>query len=386
MTIGALKKESLDSMDARVLNHLHRCRNAGQIAVRSPAKSDDDWFRIPNLSYEPIYDYRELLETIQSSRARTFFHLAILVLGAIVALAIARLGFLSFFFVCLVGLIPVYVALAASFNQWRSALLQLKEWESQVPEELPMDAVHPVEIHWWSLVRQGYLPLAAKRYWDNSIGLSGRPWRLLQNQETGEYIPVVDVKLGESPLSKSIAMEYRIFLLALSKLIQENEGHQIRWGVVIELGTRKCVAIPLQSTEIENVPELVAAAKNWFTSHDVLEFVEPPPGRCLNCPYAVRRSEKVKLSIEGETITPNLFDLPKVLPILYQRDLIPSETDPDVGEEATEFKTWLSNSPRGHRSFHCDCGDLFKWIPIHQQWIQHVDNLRAIYLSWKSRK
>jgi hypothetical protein len=155
---------------------------------------------------------------------------------------------------------------------------------------------------------------------------------------------------------------------------------------VIELGTKKCIAIPLQSAEIEQVPDFVSDATKWFAAHEELEFIEPNLGRCLHCPYAVRRSENVKLVIDDQTLKPHLFDLPRTLPILYERDLIPSETDPLVGNDVREFKAWLLNSPRGHRSFHCDCGDVFQWIPIHQQWVQQIDNLRAKYLTWKNRR
>ena len=174
---------------------------------------------------------------------------------------------------------PLAAMLALDFEKLRAAQKQMQEYHQQIPQSLPSNASSPVEINWWSLVRQGYAPVRTRNYSGTEIGLVGSPWRMLHNDSTNEKIPVVRINAEGLPLTIPVAAEYRDFLVACARIILDNELGPIRWGLVLDSSTFQCIAMPIRQSDLDNIPVLVRNTRDWFLQHPTLEFFKPRAGK-----------------------------------------------------------------------------------------------------------
>lgn len=386
--------EQLKVIDAYTMNHLQRCRNAGQISIRHPTKESDSWFRIPNLSYQPFYDYKELEDEIKRLKEQGLVLAVALAIGAIFCLYIAYSGQLLNCLIFAVCLTPLAVWLGWDFERLMATMKQWHDCQQHVPIALPEESLTPVEINWWSLVRQGFSPVLTRSYNHNQWGLRGKPWRMLVNDQTGEKIPVIRINAYKMPLIRSLAVDNQLFLQSCAALILENESGPINWGLVFDSSSFQCLAIPIHASDIEAIPDRVKRAKEWFLQHSELEFIQPPVGICELCTYAVPSQKRDQFKIDNRSIKPHWYKILQIIDRMIEQGVFKKldfrrldgndidEDHSDDGFERTEFREWVARSPRPQASFHSECGDLFEWEPVHSIWINKITSLYERYLDW----
>lgn len=382
------RSDSIDMLRIDELNHLHRCRNAGQIAIRGVKREERSWLQIPNLGYEPFFDQSKLLEELDRLRLNCTLLFGVFAIGIFVTFYFAFEGYYFLAVANLIGLCACLFLLHACWKNMEKAKKQWQEFSDQLPVPLPENPVAPVEVSWWSLIRQGYHVIEPHDYFDKKIGLQGKPWRIFEHPETAEKIPITKVNTyGAVPFTREIALSFRTFLNASAYLMQSNELGDIRWGIVLDTATRMCFAIPLTAQSIAAIPIEAAKGKEWFREHPDLEFIEPPAGRCRVCPFAIPRPvRRTFIPHEPSVPEPFLFGVKDVEKQLRREGWVQNVVGTnDQTSRLPTFGEWLEKSKLQGERYRCGCGDLFRWTPVHARWIAKMERLRVSYLWWFQR-
>lgn len=399
-------------LDVETLVAFYRCPNAGEIAYRRQNDVVDRVsFRIPNLSYVPIFDPAKLLQRIVELKAKLLVWAIVLLAEFATVLYIAAQG--HPLFAILIGL-AVTPALYYSYIDTEhlfKALTQREELQASLAQSLPETSELPVATHWWSLVKLGYIPIYANSYRDESTKLKGRPWRVLIHQESGERIPVVQhFEHFGNELNDQIATNSKALLAACARLIETHEPTTVRWGLVVDSRSLQAFLVPLDRQSIENTDQVARVAYDKLQSSrgKPLQLIEPPAGACHFCPLGNPRVTGRQTVIEGKRLRPNLYHLSDVVnwkrfftldsPTILNRGQYPTDDtdelfeseyfDRDDGDEdsQTEFADWLRRSKHQSQPRHCDCGDIFRWTPPHAYWKKRELNASLAYGKWLDRQ
>ena len=395
-------------LDVETLAAYYRCPNAGEIAYR---KQNDIVervaFRIPNLSYLPIFDPAKLLQRIVELKAKLLVWAIVILAEFATVLYIAAQGHPLFAIVVALAVTPSLYFSYIDVEHLFKALTQREEFQASLPQPLPENSDLPLATHWWSLVKLGFAPVYANSYRDESTKLKGRPWRVLIHQESGERIPVAQhFEHFGNELSEQIATDSTTLLAAYARLIETHEPTTVRWGVVVDSRSLKAFLVPLDRRSIENTDHIARVAYDKLQSSrgKPLQLIEPPAGACHYCRLGNPRVAGRQTVIEGKRLRPNLYHLSDVVnwkrffpfdsPTNLNRDqyatddtdeLFESEyIDRDDGDEddQSDFAGWLRHSKHQPQARHCECGDIFQWTPPHAYWKKRELNARSAYEKW----
>jgi|GEM_PF-2160988 len=398
-------------LDVDTLAAFHFCPNAGQIAyLRQNDVVERASFRIPNLSYSPIFDPSILLQRIADLKVRLIAWAVVIVTEFCTVIYLASLGHPLFAIVVAFAVMPSLYYSYIDAEHLCKAVAQQRVFNASLPTALPDGADSPFAIHWWSIVKLGYAPAYPRLYRDESTNLMGRPWRILIHQESGERIPVVQhVVRSGNELSEQIATNNKLLLAACARLIETHEPSTVRWGVVVDSESLHAVLVPLDRKAIDQTGLLAATALDQLLSSRGSPFrlIEPPAGACKFCPLGYPRVAGRQTAIDGKRLHPNLYNLydvvdrnrfsaPEMQSVLDRdKDGI---NDPDENIESeqydfgygeddsqNEFVDWLKRSNRQPPPRHCDCGDIFNWIPLHSYWGTRESKARAAFENWLDR-
>ena len=389
-TIDEMGSLELPWLDVNTLAEFERCENAGVIAFqRQGFENDRDLDRIPNLGYVPNFDYAKLLEAadklLDSLLRLTMFLLVILTIIALVRIS----GRLTFSLLLLSATFPVLFVFIRDSRQYLEVRQQIRKYDQARPSPLPVNALEPVQIHWWELVKCGFEPRLTGRYSDAERRFGGRPWRLLVNSHDREIIPVVrHHEIFENKLS--VTDVYKSNLVFNSLLIDHHENTAIeplansviKWGLILDSKSLAGIAIPITQADRERAYKRLRELQIRIrSSAKRRKFQNPPLNACLYCPLGSPRLPGIPTKLGNELVEPRLYD--SIDSLTRVRD----EADEDNYDYSYEveidkrirrsltFEEWRRRPAQRH----CDCGDVFQWTPNHQFWLDRENKDRERY-------
>lgn len=407
-----MESDSKNWLDVNTLAAFNFCPNAGQIAYRRQNDVvERESFRIPNLSYSPIFDQTKLLQRIVDLKVKLSVWAIVILAQIATVIYIASLGQLLFAIAASLAVAPSLYYSYCDIEHFFKARKQWEEFKASLPLPLPVELESPVARHWWSLVKLGFAPAFPKSYRDESTQLMGRPWRILVHQETGERIPVVQhVEQFGDELGLDIATNNKVLLAACAKLIETHEPTTVRWGVVVDSKSLNAFLVPLDRHAIEATSSIAEAVRAQLlsTPGKPFQLIGPKLGVCSFCPRGYPRVAGQPTVIAGKPLRPNYYYLFDVIhwrwfftrnraPVRARAldaaeddsEFIDSEFD-DLDstdhESPIEFISWLKRSNRQSPARHCDCGDIFEWAPPHAYWKPRELKAELAYEAWLDRR
>ena len=314
------------------------CPRAGVIAFNSqPDEEHHEDPRVPNLSYLPMFDEEALHEKFKAIFPGLKLSWSVLIVSGILLLLIAQFGsttlaVMLFLAILLMG----FVALRDTFILI-SILAELSKYKHRPATPLDRSLNKELSITWWGLVKCGYKPIKpGASCVDIELGLSGKPWRLLTNND-GERIPVI----GFHPIELDAKDSHRRKLAAYCYLLETQQSATADWGILLDLATRRGIAIPMGVLRQHQTLELLKAFRKVLGDRSVqLPIAIPPTNACQNCPHG-----KPRVYMLNSSETKN------------RRGTIGANTE---------------KGKAGHL-VHSTCGDEFHWVPPHNYWATPAD-------------
>jgi hypothetical protein len=187
-------------------------------------------------------------------------------------------------------------------------------------------------INWWSLRRSGFDCLKpVDPHFSLRDELSGRPWRIL-TKGTSLRIPVIRKHRGE-PVHRP---QHSLRLAAYCRLIEECEGAQAPFGILMFAGSYDCLLIPISGDAKAAVTDRLTEVRQFLETIDSGRYSPPAPtdGRCHGCHW---REPRKYIPGQSETI--------------------------HNGERLAPYLPSQSKD----RAYHSDCGDRFRWVPAFEE-------------------
>ena len=323
------------NLGVHTLSQFVFCPRAGFLhwEERTDDSGIDEDPRIPNLTYQPEYDYAEIIRVFDECKA----WLWTVSLTASVGLLITGLVWLT------IGWLPASVLAAAlvlfsGILAGREVNVVFRLSKSKQAAEAAIarcpkiNHTVPEQVNWWELRAAGYEPIrlqSALR--DHVARLSGVPWRILQRG--GVRIPV----LLHRQADRKIYAKHRIRIAAYCHLIATAEQAQAPFGLILFAGTYEAITVPVTETLIVRFQQEFSDAREIIRSHERSRQVPSRPeqiSRCLGCPV-------------GE-------------PVLYR----PGKTELVIGDIHYAAYVTDDNQSLPHVS---TCGTRYQWVPPHKK-------------------
>lgn len=350
-----------DRIHVSSLGAFEFCPRAGIIAFKSQEKSGEvqEEYRIPNLNFLPLFDRELLQEELQLVWQKLWVAWATTSGSFVILWIITRFisTTLAIFLFPALAIAAVY-ALQQTYV-YAFIKIELYRYEHRPAIILGQSHDHAIPIDWWGLVKAGFSPLKPEAsYFDEDLGLSGKPWRFLKGN-TNECIPVIAHRGEQSTYSG----QHLLKLAAYCHLLHKEQHAVSEWGIWLNYETRKGFAIPVRAmlkdwTTVEDWEASIDGVENLIekqlankleefrkaieTRRQGQDVLIPHASCCLNCPYG----------------KPHLF-------VINQ-----SETRyPGTGAIGA-----LPQMGNHRRMVHSTCGDEFQWLPPHRYWAERTEN------------
>lgn len=322
-------------IDVTSLGSFVFCPRAGVIAYKQQGLklNGDEEPRIPNLSYLPDFSVEELRVRFESVRPSFIRYMAASFLGLFIVWMLARFGSVSLSIMILVAILFIVWKALTDGLLLLSIVAELAKYKTASPAVLSPTATEPVEVMWYDLVKAGYKPhkpLGGLK--DQDLDLTGHPWRILQTTDAVR-IPVLNYNGDNFKVRDSQVMRLALYS-HLCKV--EMRGSKAEWGVVLNVETKRCFAIPINDQlRFKATVELGLFAAVLKADREQKKTPIPVASPCLNCRFG------------------------------RPRPFIPGKS------ETVFFAEKISVYPhKGHNRelVHSDCGDKFEWLPPHRYW------------------
>ena len=233
----------------------------------------------------------------------------------------------------LVGTLPLFLCLARFWDLSSRLIDLIREravFLSAPPLSVDLTSTEIQEVNWWSLRKAGFDCLkSVDAFRDPESRLVGKPWRLLV-KGTSLRIPVVRKHRGD----RIWRPQHRVRISAYCRLIETCQGGESPFGILMFSDTYQCLIIPNADVEQAKFKEAIQAVREFLHGFQVSRAAPMPPtdSRCRGCHFGQPRQ-----FIAGETQT--VFN----------------------GVAKEPFLTKAANNGL----YHCPCGDLFEWVPPH---------------------
>ena len=321
-----------------VLSEFVFCPRAALLAYESEADSgEDELFLGPRLGGFEDYNEHLFAEALHQSWGDLRLWLTLMAPSSLVVLIAWQLH--SWFAGLLVSLPFLYLAARSWETSLRivSLIRERAIFHAAVPVEIDMAPTDVVEVNWWSLLKSGFDCFKLQdSLMTTEERLNGKRWRVLKKGSTIS-IPVIRRHRGKRDWGR----QHVVRIAAYCRLIERCEGRSAPFGVILFAGSYDCVIIPNTAAAMTQFEEALGEVREFLELHDKGTHVpaEPTDNRCAGCPYGKPVRYK-----RGKTET-----------VLNGVALVPFTTD-SRRESDGQF--------RG--TFHCPCGDRFKWVPRHR--------------------
>ncbi len=309
------------------------CQRAGILAFESGKPDDeDDWSGTPRLDYRTSFDVATLLQERRNAEDQ-FIRTSILTAFGLGILGVigTRIGL---FFVAILSVILLILSRKAYLHakDYFEFSKRLKRAEKADVARLGDPAAGKRRIDWWGLVKDeeflSSTPMG--KYVDSDLMLSGKPARIATFR--GGRIPVI-LHFGELDAPKPY---HQTRLGAYAVLIERGEvGRPVEWGIILNPGTMKGLAIPLSERDKTSAIEILERFQASLREVQVngTDPLPAPESHCLHCPYGRPRR--------------------------FRRGV----TDTIRDGEAIDARVERGND---NVKYHSACGDRFDWIPPHE--------------------
>ncbi len=328
--------------------------------------------RVANLSYTPKFEYAYLLERERRCRFPALYWTVLIGAELMFVWLMFSTGRWGYAVSLLAAMAPsVYFSRFDLYEYWCICRQILDYWTAST-RPLPECTDHPVAIDWWSLVKSGFTPGKTGDYVHSELGLRGKPWRLLKDEQSRQRLPAIKHKafFGNRV---AVTPSYRLHLAACAVLIEYQEGATVDWGVVVDSRTLTGYAVPITAQEKGWAVERLREYQKLVSDGHRFPKENPPAGACRFCELAYPRLEDTATKLGEQSLTPHLYNLADVLPTLDNKQL--AEQIPELkgaGEIGAthilgEFRVWVSGWKKPPNR-HSTCGDVFVWQPPHTFW------------------
>ena len=369
--------DELPWLELRTLSEFARCINAGRISfMRQGTDREQVPDRIPNLGYVPSFDYVLLLELSSELKAKLGKVFLFIIFVFAICIFIRISGQLGLALILLSCLLPGIYVFVRDMLLYREVQRKISAYDHALPKPLPESAVGPIAIHWWELVKSGFRPILTDSYSDTENRFGGRPWRLLIDQNSRQRIPVIQhFETFENQIKATEAYEMHLALCA--NLIELQEG-PVQWGLVVDAKSLQGIAIPLTKESKKRAISFVNECQLRIRKSRERKLELPPENECRICPLAFPRRAGKPTFLGQESVPPFLFNSISFLPV--------ESEDTGYEPQTNSFEKWMKSARFLPPNRHCDCGDIFKWKPLHAFWIRLRERDEERYRVWLARR
>ena len=221
------------------------CSRAGVLTVETNGQDADEQLRA-NLDFSLPYTIDELEQSLNRHLNRLWL-LGVATCAVLFGAGIATWTGRDLFLLLMAGLV---LLLAGPLSRRVTAVQQLirlrREVVQQQPQELDFAEPSRQEVSWWELLAAGWISVRChEAYRDESIGLSGAPWRTLRRGSM--TIPVFQVRQFDHEQEPRIYPQHVVRMAGYCHLIEACEGRESPAGIVLFGDTYQGVALPNSS-------------------------------------------------------------------------------------------------------------------------------------------
>ena len=324
------------TVGVHVLSEHVFCPRAALIASETGGDAGDEEPNLgPRLDLFIDYNEHKCIEALQQAWGEMRLWLTLM---APTVLAVMVAVYFQSMLIAVVLSLPIFILLAKLWDTLTHIIALVREQAlyRKAPEVvIDLEPTEIKRLSWWSLRKAGFdCNKPPDPFDDPASNLVGKPWRQLKKGSL--VVPVIRRHRG----SADWGPQHEVRVAAYCDLIEKNTGGEAPFGVILFAGTSNCVIIP-------NTNARQATYERAFK--DVVKFLEihaagthipnaPTDRRCTGCPHGKPREFQRGRS---ETISNG-----KPLPAHTVNSVRPD------------------GQLRG--SYHCTCGDRFKWVPPHK--------------------
>ena len=287
---------------------------------------------ILRLDYQPCYDLHELERRL--AQATT---------------AIWQLGIAAVVFVVIGALLGNYYHWPFTWAGLAGSLILLHSLVKRIPTVLSLQAdcraarttgqqepsarmPHDEPIGWWAMRAAGFEPTPCDELLvDEELNIQGRPWRILRKGDLA-----IPAYVGSG--ADNITPQQRSRIAAYCHLVEQNEGKQSPYGIILIPGTFTGTAVKPTTEDLDRVRQALQQLPRTVDDYLRHRRAPGPPqiwSICAGCPHGAPR----KLAT-GHSDTTSL---------------------------GTVVKPYRRKSPIDRCHYHSSCGDRFGWVPPHEQ-------------------
>lgn len=171
---------------------------------------------------------------------------------------------------------------------------------------IDFDAEEVREVNWWSLRKAGFDCRApVDPYFDPTLRLAGKPWRVLIKDRTIR-IPVVYKRRGD----RSWGPQHLARIAAYCHLIESQEGAESPFGILMFAGSYDCLIIPNTLKARSTYRQALEALRELLVSHarELAIAAGPRDNRCRGCHWGAprRQTETSQTMMNGKPVSPKL--------------------------------------------------------------------------------
>jgi len=303
-------REENDRMElgVHVLSEFVFCRRAGVIAYEEGGQdSGEERGETPRLDYLPDYEIRLIEEGLKERWGQVW---CFLTYAPPVALVIVLVGmFVDWLIAAAIGVssgFPVWW-LVRVLQEIATLSRRLETAKSAQGEEPDLTVRAVQDVNWWKMIKAGFEPVpCSEPYRDHSLGLVGKPWRVLQRGSM--RIPVFRKREGDATIFK----QHYIRMAAYCELIRACEGAEAPYGVVLFGREYGGVALVPEKEDRENMLSSLREAQKIIRGVQTRRRLPGEPkkvGVCKGCPWGrprVYRKGKTETVLAGKTLTARL--------------------------------------------------------------------------------
>lgn len=314
------------SLSAAALSEFVFCPRAGILTLEARAEDRVD---------EPAFDVTKIyeLQVLEAAIVRSFWSIVASVVSVTVLYVVASMVSQRGYWLIWLIAVPVGFRLltfaCTQFGTLMSLLAKRHFAKKAHCSEPDRNLLEMQRVTWWGLLNMGFESVQYnKALFDPEWKLGGKPWRVLRRGSL--RIPAFRTRsVLDTPSQQNV-----VKIMAYCYVLEKCEGFDSPYGIVLMGDTYQGFAVP-------NGGEFPAAFHKALREFRIvaenaeLRQVDPAPPKdlrkCVECPWGKPR----RVSLGKQTVQGDHLLRPYVL------------------------RKW-------HETFHCDCGDRFRWKPPHK--------------------
>lgn len=320
------------------------CSRAGLIAHEQQEEETDDEEQpaAQSLDYTPTYYSARQIESAlnDASRSVKWFTLVIMFL-LITAVKIQQPLPSGLIILTIFVMWPSYWKRVRRFGVLSGQQRRMRRAVARDPiDTLDPNDSEATSTNWWSLLKSDYDAVTYKdSLRDERWRLAGRPWRVLRKGSL--RIPVFRMTRYDPSKKRILYDQHYSRIAAYCHLLERCEGAQSPFGIIVLGKTYDAFIIPNTPRWRKRFHDSLVQARSVILNANRGYDPSPPErtGVCTACP-------------RGKPFVADAYETVSQINRYGQ----PVQIQPRVGVDG--------------RNYHSDCGDRFRWLPLHAKAIQ----------------